>query len=92
MMPWRVKPRVVSAAGSGGTTPPVLVNRIAVEDLVEQPLEGAVVNDREDAEGSVIQLVNSDEAREVGQCPVEMLGIDPPRPFPPASTQFWIVA
>ena len=62
----------------------VLVNRIAVEDLVEQPLEGAVVDDREDAEGSVIQLVNGDEAREVRQCPVEMLGIDPPRRlFPP---------
>ena len=71
----------------------VLVGRVVVEDLVGQPLEGAVVDDREDAERPVIQLVYGEIAREVGEGPVEMLGIDPSRRlFPPASTQFWIVA
>ena len=43
----------------------VLVGRVVIEDLVEEPLESAVVDDREDAERTVIQLVGSDVAREV---------------------------
>jgi hypothetical protein len=39
---------------------------IVVEDLVGQAFEGAIVDDRQDAEGSVIQLVGGDEAREIG--------------------------
>ena len=71
----------------------VRVGRVVVEDLVGEPLEGAVVDDRQDAERPVIQLVGGDVAREVRECPVEMLGVDPSRRlFPPASTQFWIVA
>ena len=60
------------------------VGRVVVENLIEQPLEGAVVDDREDAERAVIQLVGGDVAREVRQCPVEVVGVDPSRPlFPP---------
>ena len=62
----------------------VLVGRVVVEDLVDEPLEGAVVDDREDAERAVIQLVGGDIAREVGQGPVEIVGVDPSRRlFPP---------
>ena len=44
------------------------VGRVVVENLIEEPLEGAVVDDREDAERAVIQLVGGDVAREVRQC------------------------
>jgi hypothetical protein len=65
----------------------VVVGRIAVQDVAGEPLEGAVVDDRQDAERAVIQLVGGDEAREVGECPVEMFGVDPPRRlFPPPFT------
>src|ERR1700722_10505254 len=47
----------------------VALGRIVVKDLVGEPLEGAVINDREDGEWAVIQLVGSDEAREVRQRP-----------------------
>jgi hypothetical protein len=40
----------------------VAVGRVVVEDLIDEPLEGAVVDDREDAERAVIQLVGGDEA------------------------------
>ena len=69
------------------------VGGVVVEDLVGEPLEGAVVDDREDAERAVIQLVGGDVAREVRQRPVEVVGVDSSRRlFPPSSTQFWIVA
>ena len=71
----------------------VLVGRVVVENVVGEPFEGAIVDDREDAEGSVIQLVDGKEAREVGECPVEMLGIDLSRrlfpPRPPPSSGWW---
>jgi hypothetical protein len=38
------------------------VGRVVIEDAVGEPFEGAIVNDREDAEGPVIQLVDGDEA------------------------------
>jgi len=66
----------------------VAVGGIVVEDLVGEPLEGAVIDDREDAERSVIELVRCDEAREIRQRPVEVVGVDssrrlfPPRPRP----------
>jgi hypothetical protein len=62
----------------------VLVSRVVVEDLIGEPLEGPVVDDREDAERPVIQLVGRDIAREVGQGPVEIVWVDPSRRlFPP---------
>ena len=62
----------------------VLGGRIAVEDLVGEPLEGAVVDDRQDAERSVIELVGGDVTREVRECPIEVVGVDPSRRlFPP---------
>ena len=95
VIPLRVKPRVCEGrVESAEERLDVLVRRIVIEDLVGEPLEGAVVDDREDAEGSVIQLVGSDVAREVRQSPVEIVGrrsVAPPF-SPPASTQFWIVA
>ena len=38
------------------------VGGVVIEDLVGEPLEGTVVDDRQDAERSVIQLVDGDEA------------------------------
>jgi hypothetical protein len=62
----------------------VHVGRVVVEDLSDEPLEGAVVDDREDAERPVIQLVGGDVAREVRQGPVEVSGVGPSRRlFPP---------
>jgi hypothetical protein len=62
----------------------VHVGRVVVEDLIDEPLEGAVVADREDAERAVIQLVGGDGSREVRQGPIEVLRVDPPRRlFPP---------
>src|SRR6516165_11353895 len=40
--------------------PDIPMRRVMVEDLVAQPLEGAVVDDRQDAEGAVVQLVSGD--------------------------------
>jgi hypothetical protein len=62
----------------------VLAGRVVVEDLVDEPLEGAVIDDREDAERAVIQLVGRDVSREVRQGPIEIFRVDPPRRlFPP---------
>jgi hypothetical protein len=66
----------------------VLGVRGAAQDVVGEPLVGAVVDEREDAERAVIQLVGGDEAREVAECPIEVLGpgllrrLFPPRPRP----------
>ncbi len=51
-----------SARGEGVVEPPkegrdVRVVRVVIEDFRGEPLEGAVVDDRQDAERSVIQLV-----------------------------------
>ena len=40
--------------------------RVAVQDVVEQPFEGAVIDDRQDTERAVIQLVGGNVPREVG--------------------------
>ena len=62
----------------------VAVGRGVVEDLIGGPLEGAIVDDRKDANRAVIQFVSGDEAREVRQRPVEVIGRGPPRRlFPP---------
>ena len=61
---------------------------VVVQDLVGEPLERPVIDDRQDAERAVIELVGRDEAREVRQRPVEVVGVDssrrlfPPRPRP----------
>ena len=68
--------------------------RVVVEDLVQEPLEMAVIDDRQDAVRPVVEFVGGDGAGEVGQGGVEVLSGDgwlPPF-FPPASTQFWTVA
>ena len=52
--------------GPGEYRPDPTVGIGRVEDFVGEPLEGAVVDDREDAEGAVIQLVGGEESREVG--------------------------
>ena len=61
----------------------VLGGRVAVQDVVGKPLEGVVVDDRQDAERPVLQLVGGDEAGAVGEGPVEVFGPVPPRRFFP---------
>ena len=57
---------------------------VVVEDLVGQPLECPVIDDRQDAERPVIQLVGGDVTGEVRQRPVEIVGVDLSRRlFPP---------
>ncbi|MEJ7640303.1 MAG: recombinase family protein [Singulisphaera sp.] len=77
-------PRLQGRVESAQERLDVRVGRVVIEDLVDEPLEGAVVDDREDAEGPVIQFIGSDVAREVRQGPVEIVGVDPSRRlFPP---------
>ena len=68
-------------------------HRVVVEDLVTQPLEAAVVDDRQDAEGAVIQLVRGDVSREAVEGPIEVVGPDPVgrlfSPRPPPSSGWW---
>jgi hypothetical protein len=50
---------------------------IVGQDLVGEPLEGAVIDVRQDAKRSDIQLVGGDGSREVRQRPVKVVGVDP---------------
>src|SRR5437016_1425022 len=66
-----------SAAGQGRPEPPeerpdIPVFRVVVEDLVAQPLEGAVIDDRQDAEGTVVQLISGDVPGEAVEGPIEV--------------------
>ena len=62
----------------------VLVIGIVIEHLVQEPFEGAVVDDGQDAKRAVVQLVDRDVAREVSQAPVEIARPHlPGRLFPP---------
>src|SRR5262249_7695801 len=63
------------AAGEGLLEPPeegsdIAVSRGMVEDLVTQPLEGAGVDERQDAERPVVKLLGSDRARGGGAGPM----------------------
>ena len=61
-----------------GTEEPLDVGMvwIVVQHFIDQAAKGVVVHDREDTERPVVQLVGRDEAREVRQRPVEVVGID----------------
>src|SRR5262249_31089193 len=73
--------------------PDIPMSRVVVEDLVTQPLEGAVVDDRQDTEGAVVQLVSGDVSREAVEGPIEVVGPDPVgrlfSPRPPPSSGWW---
>jgi hypothetical protein len=68
----------------------VLVLGIVIEHLIQDAFEGAIVNERQDAERAIVQFVDGDVAGEIGQGPIKVLDIDlagrlfPPRP-PPSS-------
>ena len=71
----------------------VILSRVLLQDPVHQPGEGPVVDQGQDAERAVVQLIDGDVAAEVLQAAGEVVGLDPTgRLFPPASTQFWMVA
>src|SRR6516165_592571 len=86
------------AARQGGLEPPeerldIPVSRVVVEDLVAEPLEDAVVNDRQDAEGTVVQLVRGDVSGEAVESPIEVGRSDLIgrlfSPWPPPSSGWW---
>jgi len=52
------------------------VGGIVIQNLEGDPSEAAVVDDREDAEGAVVQLVGRDVSREVSQHGVEIASAD----------------
>src|SRR5262249_29458952 len=66
----------------------VLVSGVALQDVVEQPALLTSIDGRQDTEGTVIQLVGRQVAREVGQSPIQVIGLNlrpafffpPPRP------------
>src|SRR5262249_61046002 len=73
--------------------PAIPGSRRVVEDLVAEPLEGAVVNDRQDAEGTVVQLVGRNGAGAAVGGPIEVVGPDAIgrlfSPWPPPSSGWW---
>jgi hypothetical protein len=56
--------------------PDIPLSRVVVEDRVAQPLEGAVIDDRQDAEGAIVQLVSGDVPGEAVEGPIEVIGPD----------------
>ena len=66
----------------------VLVIRIVVKYLKQEPFESAVVHNGQDTERAIVQLVSRDVPREVSQAPVEVGRphlpgcLFPPRPPP----------
>ena len=71
----------------------VRVIGIVIEHLVEEPFEGAVVHDGQDAKRPIVQLVGRDVPREVSQAPVEIGRPHLPgrlfSPRPPPSSGWW---
>src|SRR5262249_38437122 len=66
---------------------------IVIEHLVKEPLEGTVIDDRQDAKRPVVYLIGRDVAREVSQAPVEISRPHLPgrlfAPRPPPSFGWW---
>jgi hypothetical protein len=66
----------------------VILVGVVIEDAVGEPLEGPVIDDRQDAERPVVEFVGGDIAGEVSQRPLEIVRGDasrrlfPPRPRP----------
>src|ERR1051326_6222397 len=91
-------PEAQPAARQGGLEPleerlDVLVSWVVVEDLVAQPLEGAVIDDRQHAEGTIVQLVSGDVPGEAVEGPVEVVRPDAigrhSSPWPRPSSGWW---
>ena len=76
-MPRSFRPRVSRAASNfRKNRRDVFVCRIVVQDLIAKPLEGAVVDDRQNTERAVVQFVGSDVAGEVAERPVQIRRLD----------------
>jgi hypothetical protein len=77
------------AAGQGRPeaaeeSPDIPLGRVVVEDLVAQPLEGAVIDDGQDAEGPVVEFISGDVPGEAVEGPIEVIVPDAMgRLFPP---------
>jgi hypothetical protein len=53
--------------------PDVLVGRVVIEDLIEEPFEPAVIDNGQHTEGPVVEFVGGDIAREVIERPSEVI-------------------
>src|SRR3954449_4064330 len=73
--------------------PDIPLSRVVVEDRIAQPLEGAVIDDRQDAEGAIVQLVSGDVPGEAVEGPIEVIDPDATGrlfpPGPPPSSGWW---
>src|ERR1700722_3713105 len=92
--PAKGQPPAVQGRPEAAEEPPdIPVSRVVVEDLVAQPLEGAVIDDRQDAERAVIQLIGGDVPGEAVEGPIEVIGPDAIGrlfpPWPPPSSGWW---
>ncbi len=54
----------------------VRVSRVPLQDVVEQSALLTGIDGRQDTEGTVIQFVGRQVAREVGQCPIQVIGLN----------------
>ena len=53
--------------------PDVLVGRVVIEDLIDEPFEPAVIDHGQHTEGPVVEFVGGDIAREVVERPGEVI-------------------
>jgi len=63
----------LQAAQKLGNVP---VSRVVLQNLVEQPALLTGIDGRQDTEGTVIQFVGRQVAREVGQSPIQVIGLN----------------
>ena len=61
--------------------PNVLVGRVVIEHLIDEPFETAVIDKRQHTERSIVEFIGGDVAGEVRECPVEIVSGDPFRRF-----------
>src|SRR5450755_821510 len=71
----------------------VVLGRVVLQDAEGQAVEGSVVNQRKHAERAVVQLIGGEVAAEVGECALEVVGVNggpaffPLRPRP--NSEWW---
>src|SRR5207253_7009336 len=67
--------------------------RILIQDLIQEALEGAVIDDRQHAKRAIVQFVGRDVTREISQGPIQVAGVHLAgrlfSPRPPPSFGWW---
>ena len=74
----------------------VLVRWVVVEDVVDEPLEAAVVHDRQHAKRTIVEFVGSDVSGELAKSPIQVVSRDARfaffSPTPRPSSGLWRMA